>query len=118
MAGRKLCAVIFSSVNKKLVWNGTFTGYVQFSNVGKSYINSLVFTNFAQIVGWADKNYNYIEKYNGIDIIAPEQIKKYKFDVLIIAVCDEKISKEIARDLEDMGIAKEKIIWIKPVRII
>lgn len=115
--GMELSPVMFS-FPYNLIYKGSKVLVYGAGNVGKSYINSLVFTNFAQIVGWADKNYNYIEKYNGIDIIAPEQIKKYKFDVLIIAVCDEKISKEIARDLEDMGIAKEKIIWIKPVRII
>lgn len=87
-------------------------------DVGRSYINDLKLSNYAEIAGWVDKKYNRIERYSDTEIIAPEQIGEHEFDVLLIAVYDEKVSKEITKDLVNMGVDAEKIFWTKPLRII
>lgn len=86
--------------------------------VGKSYINSLKLTDYAQIAGWADKNYKELKAYNQVAIIPPERIKEKVFDLLLIAVWDKKAACDIKRNLIYMGIPESKIIWVKPKRII
>lgn len=87
-------------------------------DVGKSYVNELIITRYADIVGWSDKNNNDIKEYHGISIIAPEQIKEDEFDLLLIAIFDETVMKEILADLADRKISMDKIIWAKPICII
>ncbi len=87
-------------------------------NVGKSYINGLKLTNYVEVAGWADENYKNIAVYNGERIIAPEHIKGVQFDVLLIAVWNEKTAFDIKKHLTDTGIPADKIVWKKPVRII
>lgn len=87
-------------------------------NVGKSYINELKISNYANIAGWADKNYKKIQSYNNIKIINPKLIKTKSFDVLLIAMVDEGAANSIKNDLINMGIDKNKIIWKKPIFII
>ena len=86
--------------------------------VGKSYINELKIKQNACIVGWADRNYKEIGSYNNETIIAPELIKEREFNILLIAVFDEDIARNIKKDLVDMGIAESKIVWERPVHII
>lgn len=86
--------------------------------VGKSYINSLKLTGYAQIAGWADKNYKELKAYNQVEIISPRQIEEKVFDVLLIAVWDEAAADEIKRELRSIGIWESKIIWVKPVHVI
>lgn len=87
-------------------------------NVGKSYINELKISNYANIAGWSDKNYEKIRSYNNVNIIDPCLIKEIVFDVLLIAVLDEKVANDIKHDLVNMGIDENKIIWKKPVHIV
>lgn len=101
----------FISKGKKLVIYGA-------GNVGKSYVNELKYTCYVQVVGWADKNYDNIKEYNGINIIAPERIKEKDFDILLIAIQDEEKAKMIMTDLLNIGILEEKIVWVNPVCII
>jgi len=87
-------------------------------NVGKSYVNELKINNYASIVGWGDKNYAGIRSYNNVRVIAPCQIKEVVFDVLLIAVLDDKIAKNIKNNLINMGVSESKIIWRKPIQIV
>jgi glycosyltransferase involved in cell wall biosynthesis len=87
-------------------------------DVGKSYINELKLTRYAEIAGWADRNYGSIKEYNSVDVLAPETIKEKRFDVLLIAVWEEDTAKAIAADLLKLGIPEEKIMWKKPLRIV
>lgn len=115
--GIELSPVSFSFPYNTILKNSAVFIYGA-GKVGKSYINELKLTNYAMIVGWADKNYKSIKEYNGMNVMSPEEIKMTKFDVILIAVRNEEISKAITRDLIDMGIPEEKIIWAKPMRII
>lgn len=87
-------------------------------SVGKSYINGLKISNYASIAGWADINYEKYKTYNNVNIIAPEVIRERTFDILLIAVWDEKTAYDIKLNLTDMGIPENKVFWIKPIRLI
>lgn len=87
-------------------------------NVGKSYVNELKHTCYARIAGWADKDYDHIKEYHGESVISPEQIKEKEFDILLIAVRDEKRAKMIEKDLLGLGISEKKITWIEPRRFL
>lgn len=86
--------------------------------VGKSYISQLKVTGYAGIAGWADRNYEELKEYNDVEIIAPKQIRGKKFDLLLIAVEDEKAAYGIRQELAGKGIPSEKIIWEKPVAFV
>ena len=87
-------------------------------NVGKSYLNELQIRKYIKVVGWADQNYKKMELYNGVRVMAPEEIKDMVFDQLLIAVDQEEVAMEIREDLIHMGIAGDKIIWEKPICVI
>ena len=87
-------------------------------NVGRSYVNELKLTGYAKLVGWIDKKYDLIKEYHNVKVTAPEQISEKEFDVLLIAIADEAVSKDIMVSLVDMGISEDKIVWSKPLCII
>lgn len=115
--GITLSPVIFS-FPYNLIQRGSRLLFYGAGEVGRSYVNELKLTEYAQIVGWADKNYESIREYNGVNVIAPERIREKKFDKLLIAVWDEEMSKSIKVNLAKLGISEEKMVWRKPVRIV
>lgn len=85
--------------------------------VGKSYVNELRLTGCASIVGWVDRNYKNMQTYNQVNIIAPDQITKLTFDIILIAVWNDKPANDIKQYLLDMGIPESKIFWKRPISI-
>lgn len=85
--------------------------------VGKSYINELKLTGCASIAGWVDQNYRRLCSYNQVNIIAPEHIRELAFDIVLIAVWDDKSANDIKYGLLAMGIPESKIFWKKPIHI-
>lgn len=65
---------------------------------------------------WIDKDFSYYRQ-QGLPVCAPEDIKQAKYDQVIIAVADKKMSEDIKADLMRLGVDKEKIIWIIPRKI-
>ena len=84
-------------------------------NVGKSYVNELKLTNYAEIVGWVDKKYDSIKEYHGVHVTAPEQLTEKEFDLLLVAILDETAARAVIANLVDMGIPEDKILWKKPL---
>lgn len=84
-------------------------------NVGKSYVNELIRSNYATIVGLADKKSREINVYNNVKVIDPQAIKEKEFDIILIAVFKEEAAIDIRTYLVELGISEEKIVWIKPV---
>ena len=76
--------------------------------VGQSYYRQLLESKYCNIIAWADKNSN-IE-----NIITPEKIRNMDFSKVIIAVYSESLAEEIEKELVDLGISKEKIVWAEP----
>lgn len=87
-------------------------------NVGKSYVNELKLTGYAEIVGWTDKRYDRIKEYHGVQVTAPEQLTEKEFDLLLVAVLDETAAREVMENLVQMGIREDKILWTKPLCVI
>lgn len=79
--------------------------------VGKTFVNQLLATNYAEIVLWCDKAF---DDYKDENISNPQKIKKISFDNIIVAVEKEKAALEIIDNLNKMGISSEKIIWRMP----
>lgn len=81
--------------------------------IGIEYYYQLCESHYCEIVAWFDKDY---ESYQGakIPVNCPEDIGKFHFDYIIIAVLGETYMEEIKQFLINKGIADEKIIWGKP----
>lgn len=83
--------------------------------VGKEVYMQL--KNFGyDIIAWADKNYKYYQD-KGLQIISPEEIDRFEYDLLLIAVAGEGLAEKIREELQERGLPKNKLIWRKPTRV-
>lgn len=57
---------------------------------------------------WTDTSYKKYQE-QGIEVCAPEQILKVRFDYIVIAVTRESIAKLIKKELANKGIAEKRI---------
>lgn len=92
--------------NKKVIIYGA-------GSVGRSYYSQISRYKTSDIVAWVDKkpekyNYEYI-KVENINILLNK-----KFDIIIIAVLNKNIVKEIYNELISKNVEKNKIIWLPP----
>lgn len=83
--------------------------------VGKSYYCALKQTQYAEIVGWYDKNSSEIGMYDGQEIFAPEKITEKRADKIIIAIDNHQIATDVYKYLLSLGIDEEKLFWEQPV---
>lgn len=79
--------------------------------VGINIYSYLCNTKEIEIVYWADKNYSSLQKY--YDVGEPKKIAEVEYDYVIIGIIDARIMKSAQKDLLDLGVASEKILWIK-----
>lgn len=70
-----------------------------------------------QKIAWVDKEYKLYQK-QGWAVETVDILKTIEFDVILISVSQENIADCIKKDLIDMGIPEEKIIWKKPIVLI
>lgn len=83
--------------------------------VGRDYDKQLRHSTYT-VVGWVDKNYEYMRK-NGWPIISVEEMKDIQYDIILVAVKKIELYNEIKKELIKKGIAKELIIWGCPSNI-
>lgn len=81
--------------------------------VGQNYYSHICKYPEINIVAWADKHYDNFH-YDYRRVIDKESIGDYDFDVLIIAVLNESIAELIKKELMQIGIPEDKIIWRAP----
>lgn len=86
-------------------------------NIGRSYWKSLQVEDYAEVVGWVDKNYAELRKF-GIPAESLEDAISKKYDFVVIAINDKDVVKEIKNTLLSCGVQKEKIVWKKSKIII
>ena len=84
--------------------------------VGKAYIRCLEKSKFAEKIIWTDKNYKKLQD-NGLRVVSIEDALQQYFDYIVIAIENETTAKLIMEDFLIQGIAMEKLIWEKPIRI-
>ena len=74
----------------------------------ENYIRSIEGSN---IVCWADRNYKELQKT--MDVKDPKEIIKYEYDYIILSMMRETAVRSAKRDLVRLGVAEEKILWIR-----
>lgn len=80
--------------------------------VGQSYYDQIMDNHYCNIVFWADKNVN-ISK----NIIHPSHISRAGNMKILIAVKKRELADEIVAELLDLGINRERLVWICPQEI-
>lgn len=63
------------------------------------------------IVGWADRNYRDLQGM--LKIIDPQKILNLEYDYVIVSILKAKAVRGAIRDLMDIGIPENKILWIE-----
>lgn len=96
--------------NKKIIIYGA-------GEVGKSYYAQICKYQACNIVAWVDK---YPEKYHYdyTDILSRDQIKELDYDVIVLAVQNEKLVESIKSELEKLGVDGKKVIWKEPISLL
>lgn len=74
----------------------------------EKYIRSL---EGSKLVCWADRN--YIDLQRTLNVTSPDEITKYKYDYVIISILRESSVQSAISDLIELGVPKEKILWIE-----
>ena len=97
--------------NKKIVVYGA-------GNYGHSFIEAAVNELGVKIEAVADSNWENIN-WTDEEVIAPEEVMKRDFDIIYIAILNEKVCQNIKSNLINMGIEEDKILYygIGDVRI-
>lgn len=78
--------------------------------IGKTFVNQLLTTGFAEIVLWCDTSY---EQYFATDmpVKSPERLSEMDFDFVVIAVKQQSVAEEIKEQLWSFNVPSRKIIW-------
>ena len=85
--------------------------------VGKDFYSQITRENDCELIAWVDgKHYGRI---NLIEVERPEILKSVEYDIILLAVNDERIASDIKQELMVMGIRdiESKILWEKPVSV-
>lgn len=79
--------------------------------LGLSYLEQMYITNYAEVVAFIDKNYT---DFQGaiIPVYPIEKITEMDFDYIVVALQTKTYESEIYNKLKNLGIDKEKIIYI------
>lgn len=93
--------------NKKTVLYGA-------GMVGKDYLTQISKYEKCEIVSWIDKEYKTIHCVYR-QVMGIEALSNIKYDVVLIAVLNEKTAEEIKKLLTENGIPGNKIMWYKPL---
>lgn len=102
----KLDSSVFFIQKKKIILYGA-------GKVGADYRKQLVDCMNIELCGWVDKNY---EKYqqDELDVQPIEYIKEIECDYILVAVWKQTIFGEIKKELTDIGVEENAIIWGRP----
>lgn len=79
-------------------------------DVGRDFFRQIMNRNDLCMCAWVDRNYETI----GFPISSPNKILECQYDVVLIALNDEKSVDRIKDDLEKIGVNRSKIIWKQP----
>ena len=82
--------------------------------VGQDYCEQLQHEQEIEIVLWLDKKGDNSKIISGLPIVSVREIYNKEYDYIVIAVNNEQVAKEIRKELLDLGIAEEKIVWKVP----
>lgn len=89
--------------NKKIVVYGA-------GNYGCSFIEAAVNELGVSIEAVADSNWKNID-WKDEEVIAPEEVMERDFDIIYIAILNERICQTVKSNLINMGIQEDKILY-------
>lgn len=79
--------------------------------VGREIRQQIKYTAYCQIVAWVDGNYKtYADSSDNVE--NPDVINEREYDYILLSICDEKAKSEVEALLEEMGIAKARIVEV------
>lgn len=79
---------------------------------GQKYYEQLNVRSDYELVLWIDKNYEKFEN-SKCKISAPDDIRKKEYDVVLIAVKDYEVAKNMKDNAIALGVDEEKLVWVK-----
>lgn len=79
-------------------------------NVGTDFYNQLVTTGYCEVIAWVDQNFAWFQQV-GLPVSSSELIDKVQYEKIIIAVEYRKSAENIKRNLKQLGIEGQKIVW-------
>lgn len=80
---------------------------------GQDLYERLIEDENHEVVLWADKNAVACRERGMTNVHSVQEIEKVSYDQIVIAVMDSLTAGEIQRELEELGIEKDKILWIE-----
>ncbi|MCH4191444.1 MAG: glycosyltransferase [Butyrivibrio sp.] len=85
--------------------------------VGRDYMEFFRLVGVINVIAWVDKDYDGFTKA-GLNVESPKVIDKYNYDMVLIAVVNEKIADEIRDELIEEGVEKQNILFVYPKSIV
>ncbi len=110
------CAIPGYLFRSKRIPEGSSVLIYGAGKVGKSYWRQLKAEGRYRLMGFVDKNADKAVDLE--EVYRIDQVRRLKFDFVVVAVKDEAIVEEIRSDLVKNEVNLEKIIWEQPLSII
>jgi prephenate dehydrogenase len=82
-------------------------------NVGQSYYEQIYDNVYCNLISWVDKDYDKCHDL-GVQIKNIDSILESDFDIILIAVKNNLMAKDIINNLMKIGIDPTKIVWKEP----
>ena len=78
--------------------------------VGYDFYRQVRTSKYVQLVAWVDKQYEWFRVLN-LPVDPPEKIETSQFEYIIVTAERRTVFDSICKDLRDMGVAQDRIIW-------
>ena len=85
--------------------------------IGQCYYKQMVNSKKIKLVGWVDQNHERYRKM-GMNVTAVDSLQNMKYDFVLLSIKYENMAVGIKKQLLEMGIDEEKIIWFEPEHIL
>ena len=96
-------------LQNRLKLNGKIIVYGA-GRIGKKCVEAMYDIAQVEMIAVVDKN-RAGEMLNSVRILAPSEIKKLKYDNILIAIENREIAQEVTEELVMMGISDKKVIY-------
>lgn len=85
--------------------------------VGRIFYRQIIEEQEYTAILWVDKQFIKYEK-KGYPVLSPDRLRGVEYDIILIAVLDEKVYRDIKKDLIKMEVEEKKIDWISQKELI
>lgn len=82
-------------------------GYGEFA---RAYRRQLTARRGLELVGWVAPTYRDMSQEE-LTVYSPDVLRQWEYDIVLIAIKNEKKAAEVRKELAEMGIPREKIRW-------